>query len=250
MRIGAGFAVACRCVRVQWAAMDGVWQEASVGKRVEGFAELTGEPGRYADYHELLGVFSEGDGLVGNALVAGAEFSHDAANGATFERVLFRSCLFDHADFRTSTFRDVRFEGCRFIGTSMDRAWLNRVDFHDCSAPGLSLAQARLAGVSLRACDLSYANLSESSIDRLRCRDTRLREAALQRAKLKNVQLDACDLTRIDVFGTRLAGLDLSGCIFQAPVLSATYQELRGAVVAPEQAVDLARLLGIIVSGE
>ena len=221
-----------------------------MGDRKTGFAKLSGEPARRMDYYELLGIFAEGDGLAGNAFIESAAFDHDAANGTTFDRCVFRGCTFDHADFRDSTLRDVRFEDCRFINATFDKAWLNRVDLIGCSAPGLSLMQARLASVFVHDCDLSYANLSETSIDWFQLRGTRLREAALQRAKLKNVQLTDCDLTRIDVFGTPLRGVDFTTCVFQVPVLSADYHELRGAVVSPEQAVDLARMLGVIVSDQ
>ena len=73
---------------------------------------------------------------------------------------------------------------------------------------------------------------------------------ALQRVKLKRVRWDACDLTRIDVFGTPLAGIDVSGCAFAAPVLSGDFHELRGAVVSVEQALDVARLLGVRIAEE
>ena len=102
----------------------------------------------------------------------------------------------------------------------MAKGWLNRVDLRDCSAQGLSLLQARLSQVSAAACDLSFANISETSIDHMALRDCRMCEAAFQRAKLRHVSLADCDLTRIDVFGTSLAGIDVSACLFQAPVLS------------------------------
>lgn len=197
---------------------------------------------------ELVEVFSEGDGYASHVLVDDVELAYESANGATFEHVLFRDCLFEKVDFRDCTFRDVAFEGCRFIGCSMDKAWLDRVDVRDCSAPGLSFVQARLAQVGLFASDLSYANLSETSVDRLSVRGCKLREAALQRAKLKRVALEETDLTRLDVFGTPLAGVDVSTCVFDAPVLSGDFRELRGLVVSPEQALGMARLLGVRIS--
>ena len=158
--------------------------------------------------------------------------------------------LFEQVDFGDCTFRDVRFEQCRFIGCTMGKGWLNRVDLRDCSAPGLSLLQARLSQVSAAACDLSFANISETSIDHMALRDCRMREAAFQRAKLRHVSWADCDLTRIDVFGTSLAGIDVSTCLFQAPVLSGDYRELRGLVVSPEQALSLATLLGVRIAEE
>lgn len=199
---------------------------------------------------ELIAVFSEGDGYASRALVEDVELAYECADGATFEHMVFRDCLFEQIDFRDCTFRDVRFEGCRLIGCTMDKAWLNRVDLRDCSAPGLSLLQARLAQVGVRASDLSYANLSEASIDHLTVHDCKLREAAMQRAKLKHVRLDKTDLTRLDVFGTPLCGIDVSTCAFSAPVLSGDYRELRGAQVSAEQAMDIALLLGVRIAEE
>lgn len=178
-------------------------------------------------------------------LVEDVELAYECANAATFEHAVFRDCLFEQVDLRECTFRDVVLENCRFIGCVMDKAWLNRVDLRDCSAPGLSLLQARIAWVCAVSTDLSYANLSETSIDHFSLDGCRLREAALQRAKLKNVRWDACDLTRIDVFGTPLAGIDVSDCTFSAPVLSSDYRELRGLVVGADQALDLVQLLGV-----
>lgn len=211
----------------------------------KGYAQIGGEPARGIGSDELLEVFAEGDSYIAHALVEDMELAYECSNGTTFEAIVFRSCEFERVDFRDSTFRDVRFENCRFFNCAMDKAWLNRVDFSGCSALGLSLLQARLAGVYACDTDFSYANISETSIDQLCLKSCRLIEVALQRAKLKRVVLQECNLTRLDVFGTKLAGIDLSTCVFQAPVLSADYHELRGAIVAPEQAVDLALLLGV-----
>lgn len=216
-------------------------------RKAKTFAQVSDTLGAHMDEDSLLDAFAEGDGLVTNTAFSGLELAYEDAGETTFDTVLFRSCTFDGVDFSGCTFRDVRFRGCRFVRCIMDRAWLNRVDFQDCSAPGLSLVQARLASVALSSCDLSYANVSETSIDQLFARDTRFVEAALQRARLKRVVFDGCDLTRIDVFGTPLSGTDVSTCAFAAPVLSADYRELRGAKVSAEQAVTLAELLGVIV---
>lgn len=219
-------------------------------KRFQGFAEVAGALAQKLGSDELLDVFEDEDAYVAHALVEDMELAYECTQAATCEGMIFRSCEFDHVDFRDSTFRDVRFENCRFINCVMDKGWLNRVDFVGCSAPGLSLLQARLAGVFACDTDFSYANFSEVSVDQLRLHSCRLRETALQRAKLKRVSFDECDLTGMDVFGTKLADIDFSTSIFQAPVLSGDYHELRGIIVAPEQAIELAGLLGVRVLDE
>ena len=148
-----------------------------------------GETAHRVGSDELLAVFAEGDGYISHVLVEDVELAYECANAATFEHAVFRDCLFEQVDLRECTFRDVVLENCRFIGCVMDKVWLNRVDLRDCSAPGLSLLQARIAWVCAVSTDLSYANLSETSIDHFSLDGCRLREAALQRAKLKNVAL-------------------------------------------------------------
>ena len=194
---------------------------------------------------ELIDLFAEGDELVSNTAFEDLDLAYDVANGATFDGVVFRSCVFDGVDWSGSTFRDVVFRGCRFIRCNMEGCWLNRCDFVDCSAPGLNLLKARLSSVSFASCDLSYANLSEGRIGPLVARDTRLTEAALQGAKLGQLRLDDCELTRVDVFKTPLSGVDVSRCTFAAPIVSGDYHELRGLTVNTEQALALSGLLGI-----
>ncbi len=217
-------------------------------RRARGFARVPEALGSHMDEEELLDLFAEGEAVISNTAFSGLELAYEDAREATFEAVSFRSCVFDGVDFSGCTLRDVVFSGCRFVRCVMDRAWLDHVDFRDCSAPGLSLMKARLASVALLESDLSYANLSETSIDRLRVRAGKFIEAALQRSRIKRAELDGCDLTRLDVFGTSLAGIDVSTCTFAAPVVSGNFHELRGLTVSPEQAVALAGLLGVTVA--
>ena len=218
--------------------------KAEVARR---YARVPDDLGSHMDLYDLLSIVVDEGAVVANTAFTGLELSCDSMSEATFDTVLFRGCTFDHVDFSGCTFRNVRFVGCRFASCSMNRAWLDHVDIEDCSAPGLSLLSARLAAVSMVEANLSYANLSEASIDRLTLVGCRLVEAAMQLAKLKRVSLDDCDLTRLDVFRTSLRGMDLSTCVFVAPVLSQDYRELRGAIVSPLQAIELAGLLGISV---
>ena len=234
-----------RCGRRGTSHANASGRGVAMAARMGSGCARVGETAHRVGSDELLAVFAEGDGYISHVLVEDVELAYECANAATFEHAVFRDCLFEQVDLRECTFRDVVLENCRFIGCVMDKAWLNRVDLRDCSAPGLSLLQARIAWVCAVSTDLSYANLSETSIDHFSLDGCRLREAALQRAKLKNVRWDACDLTRIDVFGTPLAGIDVSDCTFSAPVLSSDYRELRGLVVGADQALDLVQLLGV-----
>ena len=212
------------------------------------FAQVSADIGAHIPMDELIDLFAEADELVCNTSFDELELAYDCANQATFDRVVFKNCVFDSVDFSGCTFRDVLFSGCRFIRCNMERSWLNRCDFRDCSAPGLALVQSRLSSVSIASSDLSYANLSETSLGQVIAHASKFNEVALQRSKLKNIVFDDCELSRLDVFGTSLAGVDLSSCRFEAPVLSGDYHELRGCTVNVEQALALSGLLGIKIN--
>lgn len=217
-------------------------------RKARSFAQVNAAIGSHVPMDELIDLFAEGDELICNTSFDELELEHDCANQATFDRVVFRNCVFDSVDFSGCTFRDVLFSGCRFIRCTMEGGWLNRCDLKDCSAPGLNLMRSRLSGVSIVATDLSYSNLSEASLGQIVMTASKLNEVALQRSKLKNLVLDDCELIRLDVFGTLLAGVDVSRCRFEAPVLSGDHHELRGCTVNIEQALALSGLLGIKIS--
>ena len=67
----------------------------------------------------------------------------------------------------------------------------------------------------------------------------------MSQLRLKRLRLESCDLTRAELFGTRLRGVDLSTCEIQAMRVSDTFVELRDAKIGLDQAPDLVSLLGV-----
>lgn len=56
-----------------------------------------------------------------------------------------------------------------------------------------------------------------------------------------------CDLTQVDFAKTALSGQRLDTCVIDGLRIEGT--ELRGAVVSPAQACELAKLLGVVIRG-
>lgn len=215
-----------------------------------GYAKVNERIGRHVTRDELRELLDEPDGEVTMTSFDGETFSDADVSGTTFSSVVFHACTFERADLSACTFTDVVFRGCRFISSSMERCWLNRVDFHSCSAPGLGLAKGRLTGVLFEDCQLRYADFSETTVRGMTAYKTSLRESAWRATKLGKISLEQCDLSRADVFQTALAGVDLSSCDIGGLVVSNSFRELRGSIIAPEQAVDLIGLLGVRIKQE
>ena len=132
----------------------------------------------------------------------------------------------------------------------MGRSWLNRCDFRSCSAPGITFLKGRLTGVNMTDSQMGYCDLSEATVDRLVARETSLSEANVYGTKLRHVTLERCDLSRTTVCRASLSGVDLSTSEIAGIRVSSDFHELRGATVSPEQAVQLAGLLGVKVTGD
>ena len=74
----------------------------------------------------------------------------------------------------------------------------------------------------------------------------RLCEASLGALRARGAwRLHACDLSGADLLGTSLAGQDLTECEIAGVRLAGG--EVRGAVVTPAQACELAKLLGVVI---
>ena len=72
-------------------------------------------------------------------------------------------------------------------------------------------------------------------------------DAGFPEAKLKHINWQRLILRQADFFRTPLKGIDLSACDIEGIQLSENAAELRGARVSAEQALQLARRLGVII---
>lgn len=219
-------------------------------KVFSGYAHVSGRMESMLSAEELSDCFAAGEAEVSRGAFRALELIGSDAADATFEQVLFHDCLFEDVDFSNSTLTDVRFENCRFISCRMERCWLNRVDFCSCSAPGLSLLKSRITSAFIDDSQLRYANFSEANVRGLRVRTTNLAESSWHAVVLKSAGFSDCDLTGAEFIRTPLSGINLTSCRIGGLVVSQDYRELRGCVIAPEQAVDLIGLLGVHIADD
>ena len=209
-------------------------------KVFSGYAHVSGRMESTLSAGELFDCFAAGEAEVSRGAFRALELIGSDAADATFEQVLFHDCLFEDVDFSNSTLTDVRFENCRFISCRMERCWLNRV----------SLIKSRITSAFIDDSQLRYANFSEANVRGLRVRTTNLAESSWHATALKSAGFSDCDLTGAEFIRTPLSGINLTSCRIGGLVVSQDYRELRGCVIAPEQAVDLIGLLGVHIADD
>ena len=116
-----------------------------------------------------------------------------------------------------------------------------------CKGVGTSFSSSKLVNTLLQDCILELANLDGASLEKLAFRGCSLNDVWFTECKLKQLALEDCTLTHPNFFRTPLAGVDFTRCRLSGLVCTENGAELKGAIVTPEQAVELARLLGLVV---
>ena len=145
--------------------------------------------------------------------------------GSYFSDVVFRDCDLSNGDLSDCVFSRVRFVNCRLTGANLSSCGFHDVQFIDSVADYSVFSLSKAKTVWFTRCNLTDASLNELAG--------------------KSYGFTDCDLARVDFRGTQLAGVNLTSCEIGGVSLSP--QELRGCVVSSFQAVELARMLGVVV---
>ena len=161
-----------------------------------------------------------------------------------------RECVFENWRFSGCSmprlgFVDAVFRGCDLSNLDLTGCSLLRCRFEDCKAVGLTLAEAKLRQVTFEQCGMRLANLSGCQCKGAGFFRCDLEGASMLGCALGKAPFDRCRLLDCNLCGTVLSGIDFTTCDIGGWLLGGG--ELRGAVVTPFQAAELARLLGVVI---
>lgn len=173
-------------------------------------------------------------------VLAGGDFSH-----LDCVQVVFRGCRLIGVDFSRSFFDRVRWERCDLSGCRFSECSFREAVFLDCRGEGCTFAQSAFSPTRVEEGSWRYANFTKTSWKTGLFQDCRLIQGVFSQVRHRNLAFRRADLTGADFFQTSLRGVDLSTCEIRGLTLSQDHQELRGAVLALEQAPDVAALLGV-----
>jgi uncharacterized protein YjbI with pentapeptide repeats len=158
--------------------------------------------------------------------------------------------VFDRVAFARSEIASFRLFDARFVGCDLSNAMLRaceatRVEFVDCKLTGLNAFGCRFEDVLMERCDASFSHLSKGRLHRCEIVASQFREAALNGMSFEGTRMNNVVLRKADLAEANLMGLDLTSCDIEEISLRVT--GLRGAIVSPAQAMDLARFLEVVV---
>ena len=171
-------------------------------------------------------------------------------SGHKIPSLVARNSVFDHVSFANCRIPSFRLQDFRMVKCDLSNAVLHgfeatRVEFIGCRLTGMRASECHCHDVLFEDCDLRYVQLNDSEIRRSEFRASRLEESDLRGTDLQgaiftNVILHRADLTQAKLRGADLRGAEIEGIAIQP-------KDLRGAIVSVAQAIDLARLLGVII---
>ena len=176
--------------------------------------------------------------------------SHDDFTGLVAERVAFDQVQFQQVRLEKTHFKkaqvlDSRFTVCDFANAEWPEASLSRVELLGCHLTGWQCSEAQLQDVLFKECRGSFAQFAFATLKAVRFEDCELSEVNFLNVDLSSVTFVNCDLNHADLTGTKLAGIDLRGCKIDGVRVGP--QELKGAIIDPNQALAFVRSMGITV---
>jgi uncharacterized protein YjbI with pentapeptide repeats len=190
------------------------------------------------------------DGLVAgqpveDALAEGFDISGRKISAFGAKCSLFREVSFANCEFGSIRLRDVCFEKCDLSNSVLRGFEATRVEFIDCRLIGMRAIECRWSSVLVENCEARYIQLNDGQARVCEVRGSNLAECDLRNTDLEGTIFSQALLYRADLTGAKLRGADLRGADIEGVTVRA--EDLRGAIVNAAQAMDLARLLGVII---
>ncbi|MFD1361268.1 pentapeptide repeat-containing protein [Lentibacillus salinarum] len=167
------------------------------------------------------------------------------AEHVRFDQMHFKNVTFRETELPFSQWLDVVFENCDLSGAGLSGARFNRVVFRDCKLAGTDFDRLVMQDVTWTNCQAPYLICNQTEIRDVQFDNCLLKGANFINASQDNLQLGTSDIEDVQFTGTSLKSVDLSRCRFTH--IHADEQELRGAVIAPEQASGFIEVFGVRV---
>ncbi|WP_062104490.1 pentapeptide repeat-containing protein [Bacillus niameyensis] len=162
-----------------------------------------------------------------------------------FIEIHFNGVSFEQCQLPFSSWVDVIFENCDLSNIDLKKAQFTRVEFRKCKLAGTNFDQAMMRDVQFSHCEAPYALFNLAEVQDVLFNASLLKGANFIDAHFNNVQFHNSNIQDVQFTGTSLRNIDLSLCQFD--YIHADERDLRGAIIAPEQALSFIELFGLKV---
>ncbi|MGW5753597.1 pentapeptide repeat-containing protein [Nocardia rhamnosiphila] len=161
----------------------------------------------------------------------------DAAH-TVFDQCTFRPVQVDGGSLRGARFTEAWLHGMRITGTDLaDAAWMD-AEIVEGAWSGVEASGTELRRVEFHNCKLDSINFRGAALTKVRFVDCVLRHVDFGGATLNEVDFAGSEISALVVRDARLTKVDFRGA--QALRVAEGVTALRGAIVTPDQLLDLA----------
>lgn len=195
---------------------------------------------------DLLGLIAQADETdIVAKHIKGAVLANEDLSDCSFKACVFENCRLTDCRFLNTDFTDVEFISCDFSGSDFSQGYFCRCRISSCKGVGVNMLDACLKQLSLHDSNFMYMNLGKTTMKNCAVSESDLSCARFCECTQAQVTLSKVRLTGASFFTTPLKDLDFSDSQIDGLIVSESGQELKGAVVSPYQASELAKLLGV-----
>ena len=172
--------------------------------------------------------------------LSGRKLEELKLRSSVLERISFAQC-----EIRSLQLRDVRLVKCDLSNSVLLGFEARRVEFLECRLTGMKAFECKWQDVLVEHCDARYAQFNSGALRACEFQSTQLQDADFRAADLKGAAFTRAMLNRADFTGAKLRKADFRGADIEGIVVRA--EDVAGAIVTPAQAMELARLLGLVI---
>jgi len=170
--------------------------------------------------------------------LVGADLSRVA-----FKSVKFTNVVFEGTSFYRGDFTHVVFEGCDLSNVDLSNAVFDKCTFKSCKLIGTNLSESGFSDVVFEGCNLQYANFRFTRHKNVAFYESKLTLMEMKNSNLSKCHFIKCEMDQMLFYGTPLRGIDLRGNTFVK--MDLTLDDLRGAIITPDQGMSFLGLLGV-----
>ncbi len=167
------------------------------------------------------------------------------AQSGRFSQILWHEARLGAVSMSRAHFEDTIFRGCDIANLDARQVFASRVEVVECRATGFCAPESDWRDATFRGSNFSLCQFRHAKFERARFQECDLREADFQNADLRGVIFENCDLRGAQFSFAKLQNADMRTC--KTEDLSVDAGALRGLIVSPLQAAQLAAILGLQV---
>lgn len=199
------------------------------------------------DFYTLAIAAKDEDLDVENKYIKDQVYSNEDFSELNFSDMIFENCRFLECSFRKSGFVDVLFKSCDFSNSDFNEGYFSRVHFILSKGVGADFFKSIIKDTLIKDSNFKYANFDLTSFDYVILNENDFTNAGFSECKIRKLDINLCKFVMTNFFKTSLKGLDFSDSFIDGIILSDNFSEIKGAKVSEMQAMELAKLLGIII---